>query len=88
VIVIVDCGVGNLSSILNMLRYLKIDAKISSKISDIESAEKLILPGVCAFDDVMKKLHDAGFISALQKKVMNQKTPVLGICLGMQLFTK
>lgn len=87
-IVVVDYGVGNLGSILNMLRYLKIDAMISSKISEIESAEKLILPGVGAFDDGMKKLHDADIISTLQKKVMNQKTPILGICLGMQLFTK
>lgn len=87
-IVVVDYGVGNLGSILNMLRYLKIDSMISSKISDIESAEKLILPGVGAFDDGMKKLHDADIISTLQKKVMNQKTPILGICLGMQLFTK
>jgi len=86
-IVIVDYGVGNLGSILNMLRYLKIDAVISSKISDIEAAEKLILPGVCAFDDGMKKLHSAGLVSVLQKKVIDQKTPILGICLGMQLFT-
>jgi len=88
VIVIVDYGVGNLGSILNMLRYLKIDATISSKISDIESAEKLILPGVGAFDDGMEKLYNTGLISALQKKVMDQKTPILGICLGMQLFTE
>jgi len=88
VIVIVDYGVGNLGSILNMLRYLKIDAMISSKISDIELAEKLILPGVGAFDDSMEKLYDTGLVSALQKKVIDQKTPILGICLGMQLFTK
>ena len=87
-IVIVDYGTGNLGSILNMLRYLKIDAMISSKISDIESARKLILPGVGAFGDAMKKLHKTDLISVLEKKVIEQKTPILGICLGMQLFSK
>jgi len=71
-----------------MLRYLKIDAIISSKIPDIENADKLILPGVGSFDDGMKKLHTSDLIPALQKKVIEQKTPILGICLGMQLFTK
>jgi imidazole glycerol-phosphate synthase subunit HisH len=87
-IVIVDYGMGNLGSIFNMLKYLKTDAMISSKLSDIENAEKLILPGVGAFDNGMNNLQNLDLISCLEKKVLNQKTPILGICLGMQLLTK
>lgn len=87
-IVIIDYGMGNLGSILNMLKYLKADAMISSNVSDIEKADKLILPGVGAFDNGMNNLQNLNLISCLEKKVLNQKTPILGICLGMQLFTK
>lgn len=87
-IVIIDYGMGNLGSILNMLKYLKADAMISSNISDIEKADKLILPGVGAFDNGMTNLQNLELISPLEKKVLNQKTPILGICLGMQLLTK
>jgi len=87
-IVIVDYGMGNLGSILNMLKYLKVEAKISSNVSDIEIADKLILPGVGAFDNGMKNLQNLGLIPYLKKQVIDKKTPILGICLGMQLFTK
>lgn len=87
-IVIVDYGMGNLSSILNMLKKIGAEATISSSISDIEKAHKLILPGVGAFDTGMKNLHDSGFIHLLNNKIIKSKTPILGICLGMQLFTK
>jgi len=87
-IVIIDYGMGNLGSILNMLKYLKADAIISSDISDIEKADKLILPGVGAFDNGMDNLQNLGLIPCLEKKIIIQKIPILGICLGMQLFTK
>jgi len=87
-IVIVNYGIGNLNSILNMLKNIGTKAAISSNISDIEKAKKLILPGVGAFDNGMKNLQDLGFISILNEKVIKNKTPILGICLGMQLFTK
>lgn len=87
-IVIVDYGMGNLGSILNMLKYLKIEAIISSKVHDVEQADKLILPGVGAFDNGIKNLQDLGLIPCLNKKVIDQKVPIIGICLGMQLFTK
>lgn len=87
-IVIIDYGVGNLGSIFNMLKKIGVHAKISSNIKDIEQADKIILPGVGAFDSGMRRLENGGFIEILNKKVMEEKTPILGICLGMQLMTK
>lgn len=54
----------------------------------IERADKLILPGVGAFDNGMKNLEERGLIPLLSAKVLGDKTPILGLCLGMQLFTK
>lgn len=87
-IVVIDFGVGNLGSILNMLNKVGAKAIISSEISDLENADKLVLPGVGSFDNGFIKLKEFGFIPVLNRKVINQKTPILGICLGMQLFTK
>ena len=79
---------GNLGSILNMMKKIGASAVISSKISDIEKADKLILPGVGAFDNGMKNLSERGLIQVLNDKVIKDATPILGICLGMQLFAK
>lgn len=87
-ITIIDYGTGNLGSIKNMLKKIGVQSIISNKIPDIEKAEKLILPGVGAFDNGMKNLKEMGFIDVLNHKVLNDKTPVLGICLGMQLLAK
>jgi glutamine amidotransferase len=88
VIVIIDYGMGNLGSILNMSKRIGADAKTSASIADIESADKLILPGVGAFDHGMCRLAELGFIPVLKRKVLEQGTPILGICLGMQLFSR
>lgn len=87
-VIIIDYGSGNLGSLANMLKKIRVPSKISSSIQDIESAEKLILPGVGSFDHGMQKLHDLGLIPVLDQKVVKERTPILGICLGMQLFTK
>lgn len=86
--VIVDYKMGNLGSILNMLKKIGTPAKISSHIEDIEKADKLILPGVGAFDNGMTNIKEMGLLPVLNEKVLHQKTPVLGICLGMQLLTR
>lgn len=86
-IVIVDYGMGNLGSIQNMLRHVGADSIVSSVASDIQSAGKLILSGVGAFDSAMKKIHDMGLLSVLHEQVLENKVPMLGICLGMQLLT-
>jgi glutamine amidotransferase len=88
-IIIVDYGMGNLGSILNMLKKIGVPAaKVSSAPRDIEQAEKLILPGVGAFDTGIQRLRDTGLIGLLNEKVLQAKTPTLGVCLGMQLMTR
>lgn len=87
-IVIIDYGMGNLRSVLNKFKRLKINVIISSKPEDILNADKLILPGVGHFANGMKNLREYGILDSINEKVLSQKTPILGICLGMQLFTK
>lgn len=86
-IVIIDYGVGNLASIKNMFKKVGADAVITSSETEIQKAKKIILPGVGAFDTCAQKLNDSGLIACLNQKVLNEKTPVLGICVGMQLLT-
>ena len=86
-IVILDYGMGNLGSHLNMIRKIGYSNVIaSSRIKDLENAKKIIIPGVGAFDSGMTSLSNLGLIEILNYKVLEEKIPVLGICLGMQLF--
>lgn len=87
-IVIVDYGMGNLRSIWTKLQRFDIDAKISADVNDIKAADQLILPGVGHFAAAMDNLAHRGLIPVLNEKVVDQKTPILGICLGHQLFSK
>jgi imidazole glycerol-phosphate synthase subunit HisH len=88
-ITIVNYGLGNLGSIENMLKKIGVsDVKISQNFEDILSADKLILPGVGSFDAGMQKINDSGLLPILNQAVLENKKPVLGICLGMQLMTK
>ena len=86
VITIIDYGVGNLSSIRNMLKRLGTESKISTSLSDIENADKLILPGVGSFDYGMMQLKNSGLLDLVNKRVLVDKIPILGICLGVQLM--
>jgi len=86
-ITIIDYKTGNLGSIQNMLKKLRFDSIITSDINLIEKAEKIILPGVGSFDHGMKMLSELGLLEVLNFKVLEQKIPALGICLGMQLMT-
>jgi len=87
-IVIIDYALGNVRSIYAKLHQMGEEVKISNDIADIKKADKFILPGVGSFDRGMSNLSDIGIIGELNKKVIKEKTPVLGICLGMQLFTQ
>ncbi|MDG1476828.1 MAG: imidazole glycerol phosphate synthase subunit HisH [Vicingaceae bacterium] len=85
-ITIVNYGAGNIKSIQNMLKKLGIESEISNDKTIIEKAEKLILPGVGHFDYGMQQLKKSGLIEILNQKVIEQKTPLLGICLGAQML--
>ena len=87
-VVVVDYGMGNLGSIQNMLKRIGVESMISSEEKVIDSAQRLIIPGIGAFDNGMKRLNEFGLIPVLNKKAMQDKIPVLGICLGMQLMTE
>lgn len=86
-ITIIDYKTGNLGSIQNILKRIGEDSVVTSDKDTIALATKLILPGVGAFDTGMSNLAELDLISILNKKVMVEKTPVLGICLGMQLLS-
>ena len=87
-ITIIDYGMGNVGSIQNMINKVGGEAKITSDLEEISQAKKLILPRVGAFDNGMAKLKEKGLIELLNQKVLVEKIPILGICLGMQLMTK
>jgi imidazole glycerol-phosphate synthase subunit HisH len=87
-IVVIDYKMGNIGSILNMLKKIDAEGIVSSDPDEIKNADKLILPGVGSFDEGIKNLKDSGLISVIEHKVISEKTPILGICLGMQLFAK
>lgn len=87
-VVIIDYGMGNIRSVLNKMHRAGQDAIVSDDPSVIERADKIILPGVGHFKKGMEQLETRGILGVLNKKVLEDKTPILGICLGMQLLTK
>ncbi len=87
-VVIVHSNIGNVGSIKNMLKKIGVESVLSRETEVIEKADRLILPGIGAFDRGMQNLADLDLINLLNKKVLEDKTPVLGVCLGMQLMTK
>lgn len=87
-ITIVDYGMGNLGSIQNMFSYIGVTSRISSNLQELSDAEKILLPGVGAFDAAMERINSSGIKDVLDQKALVDKVPILGICLGMQLLTK
>jgi len=85
-ITIIDYGVGNIFAFQNVYKRLNIPTKIAKTISDLDSAEKIILPGVGAFDYAMQRLNASGMREKLDELVLDKKVPVLGICVGMQMM--
>ena len=86
--VIVDYGMGNLGSIRNMLKKAGVAAEVSGDPEDILRADKIVLPGVGSFDAGMRNLADRGLIAPLMENAVDRGTPILGICLGMQLMSR
>jgi len=87
-IAIIDYRTGNIGSILNMLKKIGAEAGVVSDAKGIMEADKLILPGVGAFDTGMSNLEQLNLVPLLNSEVKNRKKPILGICLGMQLLAR
>lgn len=85
-IAIVDYGVGNVTAIENLFARLALPCTAVSAPDALAAAEKIILPGVGAFDDTMARLNGSGLRDMLDKKVLDEKTPCLGVCVGMQIM--
>ena len=83
---VIDYGVCNLGSMLNMLRKVGAEARLVSTAAELDGAEKLILPGVGAFDNGITALRERKLVEPLRRKVLEEKVPLLGVCLGMQML--
>lgn len=87
-IAIVDYGMGNLGSIQNMLRRIGVAAEVTGDAAVLAGAAKILLPGVGAFDTAMERINASGLRTVLDRKALEERVPIMGICLGMQLLTR
>lgn len=85
-IVVIDYDVGNLAAVTNMLQRIGVESAITDSPKAIAEADKIILPGNGAFDACMRSLRSSGLLPILEQKVLEQKTPLLGICVGAQML--
>lgn len=83
---VLDYGIGNIGSVIRMIEKVGGSAKSISTADEIRHSEKLILPGVGHFDHGISQLVERGLLESLQERVVQQGTPIMGICLGMQLL--
>jgi glutamine amidotransferase len=87
-ITIVDYGLGNILAFANIYKQLNIKIRIAKQAEDLKPASKLILPGVGAFDHAMQLLDQSGMRQMLDKLVLEEHIPILGICVGMQILAR
>lgn len=85
---VVDCGMGNIASILNMFKKAGASARALSAPDHMTNCDRFVLPGVGSFDHGMKLLRAGGWVEPLDEAVRVMGTPILGICLGLQLMTR
>ena len=83
---IIDYGSGNIQAIATIYKNLNIKYQVITKPEDLEKADKLVMPGVGAFDATMQQLIDSGLKDKLNELVLDKKVPVLGICVGLQVM--
>ena len=83
---VVDYGVNNVGSVLNMLRRLELDVVAVRNPNELEQVSAIVLPGIGAYDAGVDSLARTGLADAIRSKVLEQRAPILGICLGMQLL--
>jgi glutamine amidotransferase len=87
-ITIIDYGLGNIEAFFNIYKRYNIEVSIARDKDQLSRADKLILPGVGAFDHAMMSLNRSGMRDTLDKLVLDKKIPVIGICVGMQMMAK
>ena len=85
-IVVIDYAVGNLAAVANMFKRLGVACEITADAGKIRRADKIVLPGNGAFDACMQGLRATGLIPLLEERVLQEKTPLLGICVGAQML--
>ncbi len=85
-VAIIEYGMGNLRSVANAVERLGFEAMIVHDPNELDQADKIILPGVGAFGDAMHNLRERGYLEALERNVIVDRKPFIGICLGMQLL--
>jgi glutamine amidotransferase len=85
---IVDYGVGNIQALINIYKRLNIPVRIARTAEELAEAERVVLPGVGAFDWAMARLNKSGMRAVLDDVVLSKGRPVLGICVGMQMLAK
>ena len=83
---IIDYGSGNVQAIATIYKNLNINYQVITKPEDLDRTDKLILPGVGAFDSTMQQLIDSGLKDKLNELVLDKKIPILGICVGLQVM--
>ncbi len=85
---IVNYGMGNLGSVVNMFKHIGVVSEVVENPEQLRRASKILLPGVGSFDHAMNSINESGFREILDHKALVEKVPLLGICLGMQLLTR
>ena len=85
---IVDYGLGNVRAFVNIYERMKVPAALVSSKDGLTDADKIILPGVGAFDWAMERLAASGMIDCLNELVLSERRPVLGVCVGMQIMAR
>lgn len=87
-ITIVDYGLGNIRAFENIFKRMHVDVSVARDASQLVQTDKIVLPGVGAFDHAMVQLNQSGMRGTLEHLVMERKVPVLGVCVGMQILAE
>ena len=85
---VIDIGISNIGSVLNIFKHVGYEAVSVSQPSQLSKCSKIVLPGVGSFDKGIDRLMNSGLVDCLNEKVLNERIPILGICLGMQLMCR
>jgi glutamine amidotransferase len=85
-ITIIDYGLGNIKAFVNLYKRLNVPISVAKCADDLNGSTKLILPGVGAFDHAMQLLNQSGMRDTIDRLVLQQKVPIMGICVGMQIL--